>query len=126
MLTPKQAFKAGFLKRCLDLGVDPAEAAEAYLEKRALGENPVSGLVGKALDVGASGLRMLGNWSLPVLALPPVAAYMAGHALGKARSPDALDLKSLREVELMDELRRQTTAAKRRTANAAYNAGGTV
>lgn len=107
MITPREAFRIGFLKRCVDDGLTPAETrdrvekAAAFLEKQATG--PVE-LAGGALN------KMLGSAMTYGIALP-VAAGVGGGYLANKLTEDDLDEDDVRKQELIDELRHWTRRA---------------
>ena len=115
-LTPKQAFKVGFLYRC----------AEEGLSKEAT-EQRVSDVHEKTSGITGAAARMA--WLLPLLGIGAggLAGHMVGGALGKAKAEASGSLPSegvseevrrLRHAELISAYERQTREAKRRAASA--------
>lgn len=126
MLTAQQAFKAGFLSRCIADRLQPeqikvaAEKATALLEKNAL--FGLDGLVDKGWDAakGLTGAAI--GYGVPALALaPPIAGGLAGYGLAKATDIDSTDVDDIKDREVLDEYRRQTARTKRQTAARAYD-----
>lgn len=119
MLTPREAFKAGFLTRCASDGMTPEQmlgavklAAEMF-EKRAV----VGTVVGQGIDAAkglAGGLLRMG---VPLaIAAPPILGGLGGYALAKATDIDDTDVEAIKNRELVDEYERQTEGLARRRA----------
>lgn len=102
-VTPTEAFKLGFLQRCLERGLDPATVnaltttlEEQPLEKRAEDGSLLSGLMTGAAAglIGAAGIG-------------------AGTGYGLARLQDpGLDPDEVRKQEMIAEYRRLVAQAK--------------
>lgn len=107
-LTPREAFKVGFLARCVEDGLSPSQIGERVKqasEKLAF----LSELAGKAMDVGAGAVGGLYNYGLPMaLAAPPILGGMAGYGLARATDIDDTDVADIKDQEVLDEYRRQT------------------
>lgn len=104
----REAFKFGFMLRCVEAGVtDPGAIYKQAVEKQAL--LGLGTLPGKALDA-VSGLgRTAAMVGVPLaLAAPPVAGALMGHGLATATETDDRDVDEAKREELIGELRRQT------------------
>lgn len=108
MLTPRDAFKVGFLRRCIEDGLSIEQAHERVkvaLDKLALFGELAKGVTeagGKLLDTGI-------NWGVPLaLAGPPVLGGVAGYGLSKATDIDDVSVDEIKKREIIDELKRQT------------------
>ncbi len=111
MLAPHEAFKVGFLARCVHDGLTPDQMldrvkfASDLLEKRAF----LGTLLGKGIDLakGVGGAAM--SYGLPLaLAAPPILGGAAGYGLAKATDIDDTDVEEIKNRELVEELKRQT------------------
>lgn len=110
MLTPRQAFKLGFLLKCAQDGLTPEQTdarIDAVLTKAALGET-----FGKFLDV-ATGVGGLG------LAAGGLAGAGVGYALGQATEPP-VDPDEIKKQELIQVLNQYADRARRNTAAVQY------
>lgn len=114
-LTAQEAFKVGFLARCVRDGQTPdqilarVKQAAALLEKRAF--------LGGLLDAAGGAAKSVAGYGLPLaLAAPPVLGGLGGYALAKATDVDDTDVDDVKNREIVDELRRQTEALRRQKA----------
>ncbi len=121
-LTPQEAFKVGFLERCVQDGLSPdqmlsrVKQARDMLEKRAL-----FGLVDRGLDAAgglAKGLASYGT--VAALAAPPILGGLGGYALAKGTDIDDTDVNDIKNRELIDEYQRQAAELKRRKSVRSY------
>jgi len=124
VLSARDAFKVGFLSRCVENGLGPAEilaavkAAGDLLEKRAF----LGDLVGKGVDLakGVGGAAL--GYGLPLaLAAPVVGGGALGYGLAKATDVDDTDIKEIKDQEVVDEYRRQTEKLRRQKAVRDYH-----
>lgn len=124
-MTDRDAFKLGFLGRCVEAGLSGPEIAarvEAAREKVA-GFGAMLGAEGwgaaKSLGKGTakalSGL-VLGYGGPLLLAGPPLAGAAAGFGLAKATDIDDTDLDDIKDQELVDEYRRQAEKLRQQRA----------
>lgn len=123
-LTAQEAFKVGFLGRCIEQGLSPEATLAAVktasdLFKRA----SVSGLFGTALDKTFDLGKGMLHYGLPAaLVAPPILGGLAGYGLARATDIDDTDVAEIKNRELVDELHRQTERLRRqkllRTARA--------
>lgn len=120
MLTAQEAFKVGFLARCVEDGLSPermlqsVKVAADLMEKRAF----LGTLVEKGLDAvkGVGGAAL--QYGVPLaVAAPPILGGMAGYGLAKATDIDDTDVADVKSHELIDEYRRQAEAVRRRQAS---------
>lgn len=117
-LTPREAFKVGFLSRCVEEGLDAdqiRERVKSALDKLAF-EIPGADVPGKLVDF-AKGVGLTGlSWGLPLaLAGPPIVGGLGGYALAKATDVGDADAGEIKKRELVDEYRRQTDQLNRET-----------
>ena len=109
-MTPREAFRAGFLTRCAELGRTPAQVAVMVDQAAGLTDAAVK----HAISLGRAALGL--GVGLP-LALGAGAGYVA--AAGKNEDVDVEDVK---REELLRELKRLTRdardVARRRTVRA--------
>lgn len=105
-MNAREAFKFGFVARCVDDDVDPA-----VLAKQA--STGWGALMDSIKDLG-----MLGGGL--ALAAPPIIGAAGGYTAGRlSGSMDDSDIEEVKKQELIDELRRQTarlSQARRRPA----------
>ena len=123
MLTPKEAFKIGFLSRCVEDGLsleqahDRVKMATDLLQKQAgVGEviSKTLELPGKALDMAKPVLGAGLNWGIPLaLAAPPILGGVAGYTLGKMGDVDDTDVDEIKKRELIESYKRHANALKR-------------
>lgn len=114
-LTPREAFKIGFMLRCAEEGLDPAQvqdriqkAAAVLLEKQAL----LGGLISS--DDVRSGLGGLANLGIGAAMTVPIGiGLLGGYLANRAREAD-VDEEDVRNRELIDELRHWTRRARER------------
>lgn len=118
-LSDKDAFKVGFLQRCVQDGLTPdqmllrVKTAGELLEKRAF----LGGLLGGAAGaVGSAGKTMAGYGIPLALAAPPILGGLAGYGLAKATDVDDTDADAIKNQELVEEYRRQAERLQRQKA----------
>lgn len=103
MLTPREAFRIGFLMRCADEGLDAAgtqhriEKAAALVEKQA---GPLSALSGLAGHAGGLALAA------------PLALGAGGGLLASSLTSDSIDEDDVRQQELIAELKHWARRAR--------------
>lgn len=127
MLTPREAFKAGFLLKCAELGLSGNEA-EALVKSAhvAVKQGFLGSLLSGAKDVGsaAAGLGTglasgIANWGIvPALAAgivaPPAIGAGVGYGLGRLTDIDDEDVDSIKQQELIDEYLRNAERLRHR------------
>jgi hypothetical protein len=121
MLDARQSFKAGFLAKCAEDGLTPAEAAaraagaRRLVEKRAFWSE-----LANAGVLGAEGL----------LLAPPAVGAIGGHALARLTDVDVSGPDDVKKEELADEYLRNAEqlrlAAAGRRHREARRGGGRV
>jgi len=109
MLNDREAFKAGFLKRCADEGLSPEETLS--LVKQA-NEQVTKQAYGPLLDAISSAGKSIGGkalgWGIPLaLGIPPAAGVAGAYAYSKATDSDETDVDSVRKKELAELYREQ-------------------
>lgn len=111
-LTPREAFKYGFLGRCVEEGMSLPEAHQQVklaIDKMA----GLSFMIEKPMGAGVDAVKGLGKavWSAGIpaaLAIPPVLGGLAGYGLARATDINDKDEKEVKSDELKDEYARQT------------------
>ena len=104
MLSPRDAFKVGFLSRCIEEGLDlnqTHDRVKLAMDKVALEIPGLSTAWDAAKNVAGYGIPLL-------LAAPPVLGGLAGYGAAKMSDIGDLDVKDIKRRELIDELQRQT------------------
>lgn len=117
MLSAKDAFKVGFLARCVenqmtpDQMLDRIKVASDLLDKRA---GIIGGAIDKIYDVGKGlGEFALGTGLPLALAAPPIVGGVAGYGLARATDIDDRDVEEIKDREVLDEYKRQTDQLRR-------------
>lgn len=123
-LTPGDAFKVGFLLKCAEDGLTPAEtlarvsAARAAVEKRAF--DPIDRLangIGSAFGGVTDVAKGLASYAVPAaLIAPPAIGALGGYALARATDVDDTDVGEIKNREVIDEYKRQSDKLRRQTA----------
>lgn len=118
-LTAQDAFKAGYLARCVEDGLSPDEIAGSVkvasdlLEKQGL----LDKLLGSALDVGKGVAGTAAHYGIPAAILaPPILGAAGGYGLAKLTDIDDRDVADIKDREVIDEYHRQTEKLQRRKA----------
>jgi hypothetical protein len=119
----RSAFKFGFVARCLNQGMTPAQIAtfakEAAdrLEKRAGLGALLSGaaevgkdVAGKAIDLAKPAVAGAG---LMAAVAPPILGAAGGHALGRLTDFDEREPEEVAQATVINELRQQTEQLQR-------------
>lgn len=108
MLTNAEAFKVGFLSRCVEEGLNMDEAhgrVKMAVDKLA----GLTDLPGKALDLLKPVLSTGLGYGIPLaLAAPPVLGGIAGYAAGAMSDVDDTDVGEIKKQELRAEYQRLT------------------
>lgn len=124
MLSPLEAFKVGFLERCVRDGLTPTQMLEQVkqasdmLEKRAF----LSSLLSSAGNAIGNVAHTATSYGLPIaLAAPPILGGLAGYGLAKATDVNDTDVDAVKNREIAEEYRRQTEILKRRKAMRDYS-----
>ena len=120
MLTPREAFKVGFLARCAEEGLSADQIADRVkfaLDKFA---GLLDTVTGSASNLGSAAL----STGLPLALLAPVAlGGIAGYGLSRATDIDDTDVDEIKNQELLDTYAQQTAKLKRQKAVRDYKAG---
>jgi hypothetical protein len=118
-LSAREAFKVGFLSRCVEEQLTPAQmlervqAANDLLEKRAF----ITGMLDKLYGLGEGVAKGLFMYGLPLaLAAPPIIGGIGGYALSRATDIDYQDIEEVKNMELVEAYKRETEALRRRRA----------
>lgn len=109
-MDPREAFKIGFMARCIEEGLSQEKTAE-LMEKAAMG-----GLVdaGKAVLYPAAALA---------LAAPPTLGGLAAYFKNKATDSDASEIEEIQQQEQADTYRRMADQLRRAKALRERKAG---
>ncbi len=124
MLSVQDAFKVGFLSRCIADGV-PTERIVPLIKEAQEKVAGLADLLGKGVGLGGKALGAtagaVAGWGLPIAALaPPVLGAAAGYGLARATDLDDTDVDDIKDTELLDEYHRQTEQLKRESAMRRY------
>lgn len=105
-MTAREAFKAGFLARCVDSGLDAAGAS-------ALAKQAAEKLAGVA-DVAGHVAGTVTGLGVPLaLAAPVLLGGATGYGVARATDVDSTDVGEIKKRELLDTYRRETEKARR-------------
>lgn len=116
MLTPREAFKVGFLARCAEEGL----SADQIAARVKFAQDKFAGLMAGLSSVGSSAL----STGLPLALLAPIAlGGVAGYGLSRATDIDDTDVDEIKNQELLDTYAQQTAKVKRQKAVRDYKAG---
>lgn len=110
MLTPRQSFKFGFLLKCAEAGLTPAqiETRLDQLIKTADAKGILGGTADLILNTGGLGLAAGG-----------LAGAAGGYMLGRMTDP-VIDPEEIKKRELIAVLNQYASQAKRNTSRVAY------
>lgn len=118
-LTPLEAFKCGFLSRCIEDRLTPEQTAASvkracdFMEKQGV----LDKLVGGAMDVGKDALGLTARLGIPAAVLAPwVLGGAGGYGLAKAVDIDDNDVDEIKNREVVDEYNRQAEKLERQKA----------
>lgn len=110
-LTPREAFKFGFLARCVEDGLSPAQVVEKAAAVF------IHDPFGAAEDAAKSTAKLMMGVGVPLaLAAPPVLGGLAGFGLSRATDVNQRDVDEVKNDELTDEYRRQADLLRRTQA----------
>jgi len=115
-LTAQEAFKVGFLARCVSDGLSPdqmlsrVKQAQDMLEKRAF----LGGIANSAIGAAGGVAKSMAGYGIPLALLaPPALGGLAGYGLAKATDVDDTDVNEIKQKELVEEYQRQAEKLKR-------------
>lgn len=105
-MTPQEAFKLGFLARCVEENLPQEKIAEAADAFNKLAAHPLL----EAILSGAKGVisPAFRYGTYAALAAPPAIGAGAAYFANKASEPDSNELKELQNSELLDEYAKAT------------------
>ncbi len=112
-MTAQDAFKLGFLSRCVEDRVPPAQMLERAkqacdLLKQASVTGLLGGLLNKGVDVAQGvGSAALGYGVPAAIVAPPVLGGLAGYGLARATDIDDTDVAEIKDREVLDAYQRQ-------------------
>jgi hypothetical protein len=107
-LTAREAFKTGFVARCVENGMDTAAIlalVKSSMDKVAI-LGPAMNLTGHLANV-ATRLGVL------ALAAPPIAGGLIGWTAARARDISDEDVKGIKDQEIMDAYRSEAEKLRR-------------
>lgn len=114
-LTNREAFKVGFLARCVEARMTPEQMlsqvkqAQVLLTKHAFLDSIANGVAGMG--------KSLASYAIPAaLIAPPVLGGLAGYGLAKATDVDDTDVDEIKNREVIDEYKRQAAKLQRQRA----------
>jgi hypothetical protein len=102
-LTPREAFKIGFVLRCADEGLSATETSERVEKAAALLEKQ-AGLWDTTKGIGNLG------WNIGVIA--PLAVGLGGAYMLHKATEDTVDVEDLRKRELIAEMKHWARRAR--------------
>lgn len=125
----KEAFKLGFLARCVEEGLSPeqthtlAKMAADQLEKQSISPNPLGWLTGQVTapvkNITDAYKAVLDSASSTVplaalaMAVPPALGGSAAWLANRATDTDATDIEQVKQKELSDTYRRMAAQMNR-------------
>ena len=120
MLTPKEAFVVGFMRRCIDDGLSVDQMGERVKQA----EDLLAGAIKSAQDKQANVLGSLVNaaggvasTALPLaLAAPPLLGGLAGYTAARMGDIDDTDVDDVRLQELKDTYKLEAEKLRRQKA----------
>jgi hypothetical protein len=119
-LSAREAFKVGFLARCVEDGLGPEGIAGRVKLALDLMEKQgkfLTDLVGHGVDLAKGVGSGMMSYGLPVaLAAPPILGGAAGYGLAKATDIDDTDVADIKNREVIEEYRRQADKLRRMRA----------
>jgi hypothetical protein len=106
MLTERQAFKVGFIGRCLEAGLT-VEQMHDRVKEAAVKLAGVSELLG---DAAGGAVR----WGVPLaLAAPPILGGLAGYGAAQLSDIDDTDVNEIKQRETINEYEQQRERLER-------------
>ncbi len=120
MLSDREAFKTGFLARCVEAGLDRNQILTAVKSAN----DKVAGLLDLPIDA-AKGLFHFGTGTLLPAAMiaPPILGGLAGYGLSKATDINDDDVNDVKDREVLNAYRTEAEKLRRqrllRTSQAA-------
>ncbi len=114
MLSAQEAFKIGFLSRCVedrltpDQMLDRVKRAHDLFEKTGFIGGILQHIANKGVDLGAGALSATAQYGIPAaIATPPILGGLAGYGLARATDVNDTDVADIKDREVIDEYRRQ-------------------
>lgn len=109
MLTPREAFKVGFLARCAEEGLSPAQIQDRVKLARDKFAGVLDSLGHAAGSVFSTGAPL-------ALIAPPALGAIAGYGLSRATDIDDTDVDEIKNNELLDTYANETAKLRRQKA----------
>ncbi len=123
MLTASEAFKVGFLARCVEDGLTPdriaasVKTAADLMEKDAI----LGGLLGQVADFGKGAVGAAAKYGIPAaIAAPPMLGAAGAYGLSRLTDIDDRDVEDVKNREVVEEYARQTEKLRRHKAVKEY------
>lgn len=111
------AFKVGFLSRCIEDKLTPEQISYSVKLAYDLLEKQADGILSSLFNTGKDLVGGTAHYSLPALAAAPwLLGASGGYGLAKLTDIDESDVKDIKNKEVIDEYNRQTENLKRRKA----------
>jgi len=111
-LTAREAFKVGFVARCVEHGMTAQQMAGAV--KAAMDKLALFGAVG---DAATALTQLVGSVGVPLaLAAPPILGGIAGAGLAKATDVTDKDVADIKDREVIDTYRTEAAKVRRQQA----------
>ena len=122
MLDSRDAFKVGFLSRCVEDGL----TLEATHQRVKEASEKLAGLLdlpGKMLELAKPVIGTTLGYGVPaLLAAPPILGGLAGYTAAKAMDIGDEDVEEVKKRELLDEYKRQEAKLRREKTIRTYRA----
>jgi DNA helicase TIP49 (TBP-interacting protein) len=124
-MQPHEAFKLGFLSRCVEEGLSPqqtnvlAKSAAEMLTKQAFVREAIGQVTGTVKDTADAGKSVVefgkSMWPLAALAVgvPAGAGALTAYLQNSATDSDSSDVEDAKRQELLDTYRRMTEQMNR-------------
>lgn len=110
-MTPREAFRAGFLSRCLELGCSPGDVAQLVDKAASLATDAVAAATKMATEKSAVTVGDVALTGLGLATVPVAIGALGGHLLAKAQN-GTMNPEAVKREELLRELRRLTREAR--------------
>lgn len=121
MLTPKEAFVVGFVRRCIDDGLSAEQMDERVKQAEDLLAGALTSLSATKEatvlgDVARAGGGVLSTVAPLALAAPPLLGGLAGYTAARLGDVDDTDVEDVRQQELKDTYKLEAEKLRRQKA----------
>jgi len=107
MLTAREAFKVGFISRCVEKGI-PIEEIPGVVKQAMEKVAGVGDLIRGVTDIAKPVVSTAMGYGVPLaLAAPPVLGGLAGYTAAQVSDIDDTDVEEIKKKEIIDELRKR-------------------